>query len=101
MIIDRETVDTAELAIEVAAALRKLYPQQFDRLKSCLIPGGADTGYRALAEDLGMTEGALKVAVHRLRRRFRDLLREEIADTVDDPGQVKDELAVLLVALRL
>jgi len=75
--------------------------EQFDLLKSCLIPGGADTGYRALACDLGMTEGALKVAVHRLRRRFRDLLREEIADTVDDPGQVRDELAVLLAALRL
>jgi RNA polymerase sigma factor (sigma-70 family) len=75
--------------------------RQFDRLKSCLIPGADDVGYRALALDLEMTEGAVKVAVHRLRRRFRDLLRDEIAQTVADPGQVGDELAHLLAALRL
>ena len=45
-----------------------------------------------------MTEGAVKVAVHRLRNRFRDLLREEVADTVGSPDQVEQELGHLLGA---
>jgi RNA polymerase sigma-70 factor (ECF subfamily) len=53
-----------------------------------------------LAAKLGLTEGALKVAVHRLRRRYRDLLKQEIADTVADTGDVADELEILLSALR-
>ena len=42
---------------------------------------------------LGTSEGAVKVAVHRLRQRYREVLRAEIADTVASPGEVEDELA--------
>jgi hypothetical protein len=47
-----------------------------------------------------MTEGAVKVAVHRLRRRYRKLLQAEIAQTVDSPEALEDELRELLAALR-
>jgi RNA polymerase sigma-70 factor (ECF subfamily) len=46
-----------------------------------------------------MTETAVKVAVHRLRRRCRDLLRDEVAHTVADPSEVEDELTRLRAAL--
>lgn len=45
-----------------------------------------------------MDEGAVRVAVHRLRKRYRELLREEIAHTLSDPAMVEEELAVLLGA---
>ena len=51
------------------------------------------------AEALGWSEGAVRVAVHRLRQRYRTLLREEIAQTLVDPAQVADELRSLLAAL--
>jgi RNA polymerase sigma factor (sigma-70 family) len=73
---------------------------QFDRLKGLLIGEDADLGYRALAAELGTTEGALKVTVHRLRQRFKELLRDEIAHTVAHPEEVGDELRYLLTALR-
>jgi len=73
---------------------------QFDRLKGLLLGEEADLGYRALAVELETTEGALKVAVHRLRQRFKELLREEIAHTVATPGEVGEELRHLLTALR-
>jgi RNA polymerase sigma-70 factor (ECF subfamily) len=47
-----------------------------------------------------MTEGAVKVAVHRLRERYREALREEIGPTVAEPGEVEDELKALSSALR-
>jgi RNA polymerase sigma-70 factor (ECF subfamily) len=47
-----------------------------------------------------MTAGALKVAVHRLRQRYRELLKAEIAQTLADPDDVADELELLLAALR-
>jgi DNA-directed RNA polymerase specialized sigma24 family protein len=49
---------------------------------------------------LGMEEGALRVAVHRLRRRYRELLREEIAQTLTDPSLVDEELKSLQLALK-
>ena len=73
---------------------------RFDRLKVFLTGDASEVGYRALASELGTTEGALKVAIHRLRRRFRDLLREEISHTVADGTEVGDELRHLLTALR-
>src|SRR5262245_62086704 len=53
----------------------------FDRLKVFLLDRG-DTPYAALAREMGTSEGALKVAIHRLRKRYRDLFRQEIAETV-------------------
>jgi RNA polymerase sigma-70 factor (ECF subfamily) len=46
-----------------------------------------------------MSPGAVKVAVHRLRRRYRELLRDEIARTVDDPTQIEAEIQDLFTAL--
>jgi RNA polymerase sigma-70 factor (ECF subfamily) len=52
------------------------------------------------AERLGWTGNAVRVAVHRLRRRFRELVRAEIAQTLDDPAQAAEELRYLLESLR-
>jgi len=71
----------------------------FERLKPTLT-GGDGTAYADLAAALGMSPGAVKVAVHRLRRQYRDALREEIAQTVDGPEEIDDELNRLLEALR-
>ena len=46
-----------------------------------------------------MNEGAVKVAIHRLRRRFREMMKAEIARTLNDPGQVGEELKCLVAAL--
>ena len=56
--------------------------------------------YRDVAAALAMSEGAVKTAVHRLRRRFGTLLRAEIAETVSKPEQVDDEVRHLLSAVR-
>ena len=55
--------------------------------------------YAELSKQLGMSEGAIKVAVHRLRRRFGALLRDEIGETVSDPAQVDDEIRELFRVL--
>jgi RNA polymerase sigma-70 factor (ECF subfamily) len=70
----------------------------FDALKDCLT-GEADASYAALAGQLGMTEGAVKVAVHRLRQRYRDRLRAAIAETVATPEEVDGEIRDLFAAL--
>ena len=72
---------------------------EFDRLKDCLMGELPDGGYQVLAVDLGSTEAAIKMAVHRLKRRFQEELRSEIADTVTDEA-VDDELRYLLKALQ-
>jgi RNA polymerase sigma factor (sigma-70 family) len=71
----------------------------FDGLKNSLTAGEATTPYPQLAAELGMSEGAVKVAAHRLRRRYRQLLRDEIARTVRDPAGVDDEVRDLFAAL--
>jgi len=66
------------------------------------LPGGTDDrSYAEVAEGLAMTEGAVKVAVHRLRARYRDRLRAEVAETVATPDEVDAELEALLAALRI
>lgn len=70
--------------------------REFDRLKSCLTVDGADGEYRELGAPLGMSAGAVKVAVHRLRRRYRMALREEISATVLTDEAVDDELQHLI-----
>jgi RNA polymerase sigma-70 factor (ECF subfamily) len=72
---------------------------QFERLKVFLLGQGEDVPYVELAKELETTEGALKVAIHRLRKRYRALLREEIAETVADPAEVEGELRYLAGAL--
>jgi RNA polymerase sigma factor (sigma-70 family) len=71
----------------------------FGRLEGYLTGERETMPYAELARDLGMTEGAVKVAVHRLRRRFGALLREEIAETVSDPAQVDEEIRELFRVL--
>ena len=70
--------------------------QQFDGLRACLTGEEPRLPYRELAADLDMSENAVKVAVHRLRRRFGVLLREEIAQTLVDHRDVDDEVRYLL-----
>ena len=64
----------------------------FDELKVFVWGDRSDCSYAQIAAHLGLTEGAVKVAVHRLRHHFRDLLRAEIANTVADPQEVDEEL---------
>jgi len=64
----------------------------FEHLKIFLSAEETDLTYVEVGEALQMAEGAVKVAVHRLRRRFRDLLREQIAQTVHTPAELEEEL---------
>ena len=68
-------------------------------LEPHLVGDDAATPYAILAERLGTSAGALKVALHRLRRRFGALLREEVAGTLTDPAEIDAELRDLMVAL--
>ena len=70
----------------------------FEKLKIFLTAGTGAVRQAALAAELGMSEGALKVAVHRLRRRYRELLREEIAQTLSHPEYVEEEIRALFGA---
>jgi RNA polymerase sigma-70 factor (ECF subfamily) len=75
-------------------------PDDFDRLKVFLTGEAAAPSYREVAAATGTTKGAVKVAVHRLRRRFRDLVLAEIAQTVTAPEDVEEELRHLFDAIR-
>ncbi len=68
----------------------------FDQLKPTLTEARGSTSYAALAVQLGISEAAVKMAVHRLRQRYRQVLRAEIAETVADPDEVEDELRQVL-----
>ena len=67
----------------------------FTRLRVFLSGDKAELTYAEVGAGLRMTEGAVKVAVHRLRRRYRDLLREQVAQTVHTPAEVEEELLQL------
>ena len=85
----------ARLQAELAAEGKQ---ELFEGLKPVLTAGGS-IGYARIAAGLGMTEGAVKVAVHRLRRRYRELLRDEIAQTVASPEEIEEEIRHLLSCL--
>jgi RNA polymerase sigma-70 factor (ECF subfamily) len=72
----------------------------FERLKGVLEGDGPQDSHALIGAELGMSEQAVKVAVHRLRRRYRELLRAEVAQTVAGPEQVDDELRDLFAAVR-
>jgi RNA polymerase sigma factor (sigma-70 family) len=72
----------------------------FDSLKETLTGEGVGRPYAQIAQELRISEPAVKVAVHRLRRRYQELIRAEIAQTVAKPEDVDEELRDLLVALR-
>ncbi|HEU5186595.1 MAG TPA: hypothetical protein VFU01_18630 [Gemmatimonadaceae bacterium] len=96
----------ARAALE--AAMKRLERQQetegrrrlFDRLRPLLTGDDPATSYQALAVELTMSEGALRVAVHRLRRQFAAALRATIAETVATEEEVVDELRYLLDVMR-
>ena len=73
--------------------------EQFDRLKGCVVGDSQRTNYRDLGGELGMSESAVKVAVHRLRQRFHESLRREISMTVTDEAEIGDEIRYLLGVL--
>ena len=72
----------------------------FERLKALLTDEAGRPSQAQIAAELGMTENAVKQAFHRLRERYRELLREEIAHTVMAPGDIEDELRHLIAVLR-
>src|SRR5881275_65924 len=71
----------------------------FDVLSSCLSAEREDVSYATFARILGLRETAVKSLVHRLRERYRTLLREEVAETVSEPNEIDDELRYLCAAL--
>lgn len=71
----------------------------FEKLKVCLL-GQAEVPYAELAREMGATEGGLKVAIHRLRKRYRVLFLREIAETVADPAEVDSEIRFLFSAIK-
>lgn len=91
----------------VASAMNQLQAEHadagqldsFERLRPFLSPSEKLPTYAQVAEADGLTEGQVKVSVHRLRQRFRDLVRGEIAATLSDENDVEDEYRLLLEAL--
>ncbi len=71
----------------------------FEALRGGLEFGPGDVPHAAIAARLGTNEGAARVAAHRLRRRYGELLRREIASTLEDPADVDDEIRDLFAAL--
>lgn len=84
------------LAAEFGSGARA---EQFEALKPWLLGQVQSLSQADAAQRLGLTEGAVKVAIHRLRLRFRDLIKAEISHTVLEPAQVQDELRYLVEVL--
>lgn len=86
----------ARLAADFAAEDNQAH---FDALKPWLLGKVPELSQAEAARQLGLSEGAVKVAVHQLRRRFRELVKAEIAQTVNDSSQVQEELRYLVEVL--
>lgn len=69
---------------------------EFDRLKTFLTTERREIPYAMAAREMGIEEGALRIAIHRLRRRYRELFREEVAHTLADGESVEEELKHLM-----
>ena len=91
-------IDATVLRLEAEFAARGR-GEVFQALRSCLDGGTPEAPYAETARKLAMTEGAVKVAVHRMRTRFREIFREEVAHTLEDPADVDDEITALMRAL--
>ena len=96
---------TLLLLEQIFARLRARYEGQgkgrlFEQLKPFLTGDPAGTPYTAAGAALGMTEGAVKVAVHRLRKAYRELLQGAVAATVADPSDVRAEIMELFRCLE-
>jgi len=91
-------VTLAAVRLEYAANGKAAW---FDELKAALWCGRGEIAYAEIARRLDSTEGAVKVAVHRLRQRFGERFRAEVAQTVVDPAEVDDEIRHLLAAVSV
>jgi len=80
-------------------SVRDGHGRLFDTLKAFLSGESPALSYEEVSRGLGLSVGAVKVAVHRLRRRYRDLLREEIGRIVGDPSEIDGEIQALFTAL--
>lgn len=87
----------AQLGAEYAAAGKE---ELFEQLKGSLTGTKDSIPYTTVAAKLGTTEGAVKVAGHRLRQRYRKMLRQEIAHTVASPAEIDEEIRHLFTAFR-
>lgn len=99
---DREwavNVLTRALAVMQREAEADGKARNFDRLNPWLTGDAAGRSAADTAGELGWSEGAVRVAIHRLRRRFRELVKAEIAQTLSQPGDVAEELQHLIAAL--
>ena len=74
---------------------------QFEEMKVYLTVGKGAIPYAVAAKALGIEEGAVRVAVHRLRKRYRELLRNEISQTLSDPAQIDEEMRALFEAFAV
>ena len=101
-VFDREwalaVMDRARTVLEGELALDGKR-EQFEVLKPWLVGDTAGTSQLESAQRLGLSGGGLKVAVHRWRKRFRELVKNEIAQTVDDPDAVQEEPRCLVEVL--
>jgi DNA-directed RNA polymerase specialized sigma24 family protein len=73
----------------------------FGRLRPALQGEDLAESYAAIGGELRMSDGAVRVAAHRLRARYRELLRDEVGRTTEDPKSVSEEIAELMAALAL
>lgn len=92
-LLDRCLVRLAEESKDSA------HPERFERLRA-FMTAESEQSYREVARDLGVGESAVRVAVHRMRRRFGEILRAQVAVTVRDETEVAGELRHLLGVLR-
>lgn len=84
------------LRVDYATPRRR---ELWDVLQPALLAGDDRGATAAMAARLGTSDGAVRVAMHRLRSRWRELVRDEVAQTVADPGDIDDELQALQAAL--
>ena len=73
---------------------------EFDTLQAFMAGKHTNTSYERAAAKLGLSQAAVRQAVHRLRKRYRQLLREEVADTVASEDEIDDEIRRLFAALQ-
>jgi len=90
---------------QVLAALRQEWREQgreplFDALRECLLGTPPPGGYAETGQRLAISEGAVKTAVHRLRRRFQSELLRQVGETVSSPDEAEDEVRRLIQALH-
>jgi len=74
--------------------------EMFEEVKEHLTGDAGGKSYRDIAAQFGTTEGAVKVTVHRLRRRFGELVREQVGRTVEKPEEINEEIRELFAALN-